>query len=191
MESCRQCDADRRDHRRDGGMHQLPRISQNLEDQMTQTAENLSCAAAAQVTAESKAGDAGLRRLSADEYEHAEHAGAGAIQPRAGSHQNVSVFGVAALWRGAAGGDGYRHNRLHAAGADGAAAGGERRQVGYRKAGGRRRCPESRRVTGSSLTRGGWNTCARRRQRCLFWRCRSQICSRRRAWQPPEDRWKC
>ena len=41
------------------------------------------------------------------------------------------------------------------------------------------------------LTRGGWNTCARRRQRCLFWRCRSQICSRRRAWQPPEDRWKC
>lgn len=97
---------------------------QNLEDQMTQTAENLSRAAAAQVTAESKAGDAGLRRLSADEYEHAEHAGAGAIQPRAGSHQNVSVFGAAALWRGAAGGDGYRHNRLHAAGADGAAAGG-------------------------------------------------------------------
>ena len=38
---------------------------------------------------------------------------------------------------------------------------------------------------------GGWNTCARRRQRCLFWRCRSRICSRRRAWQPPEDRWKC
>jgi len=27
MESRRQCDTDRRDQRRDGGMHQLPRIS--------------------------------------------------------------------------------------------------------------------------------------------------------------------
>ena len=110
---------------------------QNLEDQMMQTAENLSRAAAAQVTAETK-----QATLAFADYlrmnEHAEHAGAGALQPRAGSHQNVSVFGAAALWRGAAGGDGYRHDRLHAAGADGAAAGGERRQVGQRKAGGRR-----------------------------------------------------
>ena len=90
---------------------------------MTQTAENLSRAAAAQVTAEAK-----QATLAFADYlrmnEHAEHAGAGALQPRAGSHQNVSVFGVAALWRGAAGGDGYRHNRLHAAGANGATAGG-------------------------------------------------------------------
>ena len=124
MESRRQCDTDRRDHRRDGGMHQLPRISaKSGRSDDTDGRESLPrCRGAGD--GRGKAGNAGLRRLSADEYEHAEHAGAGALQPRAGSHQNVSVFGVAALWCGTAGGDGYRHNRLHAAGADGAAAGG-------------------------------------------------------------------
>ena len=122
MKSRRQCDTGRRDQRRDGGMHQLPRISAKSgrsDDADCGKSVPRGCGAG---DGRGKAGDAGLRRLSADEYEHAEHAGAGAIQPRAGSHQNVSAFGAAALWRGAAGGDGYRHNRLHAAGADGAKA---------------------------------------------------------------------